>query len=144
MDKEQILQKEVDIIQSVITRMANNSFLLKGWFVSLVAVIIALTKDSILQGYITLSILFLASIAFWYLDSYYLRQEKMFRKLYDWVIKNRRSSDEHIYDLTRVAEYRKEVNSLFKSMLSKTILPLYGLFSFLIICVMIRQLIKCI
>ena len=33
---------EIDLIQTCITRMANNSFLIKGWMISLIAVIIAL------------------------------------------------------------------------------------------------------
>lgn len=47
MTNEEILHKEIDLIQGVITRMANNSFLLKGWIVSLIAVLLALTKDTI-------------------------------------------------------------------------------------------------
>jgi len=35
MDKE-ILPKEIDLIQGVITRMANNSFFLIGWLISLI------------------------------------------------------------------------------------------------------------
>ena len=48
MDKE-ILHKEIDLIQGVINRMANNSFLLKGWLISLIAVVLALSKDSLLS-----------------------------------------------------------------------------------------------
>ena len=49
MDKE-ILHKEIDLIQGVINRMANNSFLLKGWLVTLITVVLALTKDSIISS----------------------------------------------------------------------------------------------
>ena len=35
------LHKEIDLIQECIKRMANNSFLLKGWTISLVAVVLA-------------------------------------------------------------------------------------------------------
>jgi len=48
MDNTEILHKEIDLIQGIINRMANNSFLLKGWIISLIAVILALTKDTIL------------------------------------------------------------------------------------------------
>ena len=30
----EIIHKEIDLIQSCISRMANNSFLLKGWLIS--------------------------------------------------------------------------------------------------------------
>jgi len=36
------MDKEIDLIQGVITRMANNSFLLKGWLISLIAIVLAL------------------------------------------------------------------------------------------------------
>lgn len=38
-----VLHKEIDLIQACITRMASNSFLLKGWAVSIIAVILALS-----------------------------------------------------------------------------------------------------
>ena len=45
-DKKEIsieeIHKEIDLIQSCITRMAQNSFMIKGWFVSIYAVILAL------------------------------------------------------------------------------------------------------
>jgi len=41
----EIIHKEIDLIQNCVNRMAQNSFLLKGWTVSLVAVVIALAKD---------------------------------------------------------------------------------------------------
>jgi hypothetical protein len=49
MDKEIILHKGIDLIQGIITRMANNSFLLKGWIVSLIAVLLALRIKLLLR-----------------------------------------------------------------------------------------------
>lgn len=71
--KTDILHKEIDLIQAAVNRMANNSFLLKGWLVSLVAVILALSKDTIAAtelSYFNL-ILLLPVIAFWYLDAFF-------------------------------------------------------------------------
>lgn len=36
MDNEKILLKEIDLAQDVIKRMANNSFIIKGWTITLV------------------------------------------------------------------------------------------------------------
>ena len=36
------LHKEIDLIQNCINRMANNSFILKGWVVSILAVVLSL------------------------------------------------------------------------------------------------------
>ena len=70
----------LQMIQAVISQMAGNSFLLKGWSVTLVAALAALSaKDS------RLGVMFLAYlpvIAFWVLDGYFLHQERRFRALY--------------------------------------------------------------
>ena len=41
------IHKEIDLIQACITRMAQNSFMVKGWFVSLYAVVLALLPEKI-------------------------------------------------------------------------------------------------
>ncbi len=43
--KDENLHKEIDLIQGVIARMAQNAFYAKGWSVSLSAVLLALGKD---------------------------------------------------------------------------------------------------
>lgn len=133
MDKE-ILHKEIDLIQGVISRMANNSFLLKGWLISLIAVILALTKDTLLTDdikYLSL-ILILPVIVFWYLDAFFLHKEKCYRKLYEWVIKNRSISEEHLYSLD-YSRFKNEVKSIFRIMFSKTLFPFYGITTIILI-----------
>ena len=39
------MHKEIDLLQSCIYRMAKNSFMIKGWFVSIYAVILALLPE---------------------------------------------------------------------------------------------------
>jgi hypothetical protein len=125
MDNTEILHKEIDLIQGVINRMANNSFLLKGWIVSLIAVIIALTKDSITTTPYLSAILLLPVVAFWYLDAFFQHTEKCYRKLYEWVITNRSKTTEYAYDL-KYTRFRKDVNTIFQIMFSKTLLVFYG------------------
>ncbi|KKH97087.1 hypothetical protein EO95_00905 [Methanosarcina sp. 1.H.T.1A.1] len=117
--KEYML-KEVDLIQNIIKRMASNSFMIKGWTITLVVVTLLLKDDNnkILIGYIPL-------IVFWYLDSYFLRQERMYRKLYNWVIKNRLNTDEYLLDMNAY-RFSSEVNSTIHTMFSKTIFWFYG------------------
>ena len=69
------------MIQGVINRLAQNSFLLKGWSVLLVSALLAVAASSS-EDWI-LPVAFLPAVAFWGLDGYYLRQERLFRKLYD-------------------------------------------------------------
>jgi hypothetical protein len=41
-----ILYKEIDLIQACISRMAQNSFMVKGWLITLIAVVLALLPES--------------------------------------------------------------------------------------------------
>lgn len=74
--------KHLELIQKVITRMANNSFLLKGWSVTILSAILAIaaSKDGLRQ---IVWIGFLPAVMFWLLDGYFLRQERLYRKLWD-------------------------------------------------------------
>jgi hypothetical protein len=136
MDKE-ILHKEIDLIQGVINRMASNSFMLKGWLISLIAVVLALSKDSLFScnAIFVCSILCFPILIFWYLDAFFLHREKCYRALYEWVIKNRMSTNENIYSLD-FRPYQKQVKSQFRIMFSQTIFPFYGL-SFIILIIVI-------
>lgn len=75
--------KHLELIQNIITRMANNSFLLKGWSITIIVALIGINKDG-LDGKV-IFIGFLVTLLFWILDAYYLAQEKIFRVLYDEV-----------------------------------------------------------
>lgn len=91
--------KHLELVQNVITRMANNSFMLKGWGVTLTAAIFALAGKSDNALYIL--IIFVSLLAFWGLDSYYLLQERLYRALYDKV---RETSEENIDFSLKVAQ----------------------------------------
>jgi len=136
MDNE-VLHKEIDLIQGVINRMASNSFMLKGWLISLIAVVLALSKDSLFScnAIFVCSILCFPILIFWYLDAFFLHREKCYRALYEWVIKNRMSTNENIYSLD-FRPYQKQVKSQFRIMFSHTIFPFYGL-SFIILIIVI-------
>lgn len=72
--------KHLEMIQGIINRMASNSFALKGWAVTLVAGIFALASKETDKIYFLIAY---APIAFfWFLDSFYLLQERLFRSLY--------------------------------------------------------------
>lgn len=76
-------RKHLEFIQLVITRMNVNSFLVKGWNITIVAALFALAAKDADPGFIILS--FFPTFIFWGLDTYYLRQERLFRHLYDRV-----------------------------------------------------------
>ena len=73
-------QKHMDYVQAVITRLANNSFLMKGWALTLSSALLgfAVTQK---QAGLALTAL-VPAMAFWALDTYYLRLERAFRNMY--------------------------------------------------------------
>lgn len=75
--------KHLEMIQSIISRMASNSFALKGWSVTLVAGIFALSSKEADKMYFLVA--YVPILVFWGLDAYYLRQERLYRALYNAV-----------------------------------------------------------
>jgi len=73
--------RHLEMIQAVITRMASNSFMLKGWAVTLIAgVFVLASKDS---NPVYFLIAYIPIVLFWFLDSYYLQLERKFRVHYN-------------------------------------------------------------
>jgi hypothetical protein len=117
-DKETLkeyLFKEVELIQDIIKRMAFNSFMIKGWAITLVVVTLLLkgTKCHVWIAFIPL-------LVFWFLDAYFLWQERMYRELYKWVINNRLKTDEYLLDM-KACRFRDKVQSKFRIMFSITL-----------------------
>ncbi len=75
--------KHLELIQGVINRMAFNSFMLKGWSVVLVSAVLLLVSPQ--DGDNRALIGLLPTLVFWGLDGYFLRQERLYRALYDQV-----------------------------------------------------------
>ncbi len=119
------MHKEIDLIQACITRMANNGFLLKGWAVTLCVGIFALADKSV-----TWQLCLLASfplMSFWILDAFFLRTERMFRELYNWVILKRPTGDlSHQFDLNP-HRFKDEVPGHISIMFSQTLVVFYFL-----------------
>ena len=73
----------LEMIQAVVNRMSVNSFLLKGWSVVLVSALFALAAAQAKIVFVYVACF--PAVAFWLLDGYFLRQERLFRALYDHV-----------------------------------------------------------
>ena len=108
-------------IQDVISRMAANSFMLKGWSITLAAALFTLTtKDSNTQ-YILAA--FFPALLFAALDTYFFWQEKLFRRLYDAVANDEISSDNFTLKTTCINSDRP---SLFSAIFSLSIIAFHG------------------
>ena len=75
-------QKHLEFIQGVINRLATASFRLKGWAVVLASALFVLMKEG-LGGLAPVA--WVPVLIFWGLDGHFLRQERLFRALYDHV-----------------------------------------------------------
>ena len=73
--------KHLEFIQATITRMNQNSVQIKGWMITIVYAILALYAISVKKIYIIIAIV--PTVVFWFLDTYYLQQERKFRAIYN-------------------------------------------------------------
>ena len=117
MTSEQL--KHLDYIQSTINRMADNSFKVKGWMVTLISALMALYVNT--EKISFLLVAFIPMFVFWFLDAYYLQQERKFRGLYDDAV----AGNVHCFSMT-TSQYDTSKYSFTNSFWSKTIFPLYG------------------
>jgi hypothetical protein len=72
---------QLNMIQAVINRLAGNSFLLKGWTVTLVAGLMGFASADSSRGFALIAVFVV--IVFGTLDAYYLALERSYRELYD-------------------------------------------------------------
>ena len=82
MEQEKI--QHLEFIQNIINRMNKNSFQIKGWMITIVSALLALYASS--NNYFYVFVAIAPTLIFWFIDSYYLQQEKRFRGLYEDVI----------------------------------------------------------
>lgn len=109
--------KYLELIHGVITRMASNSFSLKGWAVTLVAGFFALAEKDTDKMYFLVT--YIPICVFWFLDSYYLQQERLYRALYNHV----RIIDENHIDFsmsTDSSRFSSIKNTFVSCLFSKT------------------------
>src|SRR5262249_10328877 len=124
-------------IQAIIARHGNNSFLLKGWTVTLAAAILGLaaSNPNPLLGLIAL----IPALAFWALDAYYLRQERIYRTLYDRVRLNANKPVEpgELFSLS-ANQSMHEVPSWFRTLWASSVVGLHGVLVVTILIVTTR------
>lgn len=94
MDEQEKIVRHLEMIQGIIDRMGRNSFMLKGWAVVLIAASVwLLARSDMTVAYAGLNVaqyaVPFAVFWLWLLDGYFLRQERLFRKVYDKVRKGK-------------------------------------------------------
>ncbi|HYQ77690.1 MAG TPA: hypothetical protein VEP91_01095 [Solirubrobacterales bacterium] len=82
--------KHLEMIQAVITRLSNEGFVVKGWAVTVAGVFAGLAINS--EEWKLAAIACFPTVAFWILDTSFLRAERLFRALHEHV----RRRTEHV------------------------------------------------
>lgn len=115
----------LQMIQGVIDRMAGNLFYLKGWAITLLGALFAISRsDAIISDIWPSVLLIILLFLFWGLDGYFLSLERCFRDLYDKV----RKLDEKDIDFSmNIGEFIKlRSRSPLVTMFRPTLLGFYG------------------
>lgn len=89
--------KHLELIQAIITRLATNSFFIKGWTLTVSAAAFGFAVNRVdsriaIAGCVV-------TMGFWVLDAYYLRQERLFRHLFNHVRRNVSTEMQHRFSM---------------------------------------------
>ena len=121
--------KHLEFIQNIITRLSGNSFVIKGWSVTLVCALFGLAAD---KANIKFAIIaYLPIIIFWGLDGFFLSQEKQYRELFKKVASTPEDKIDFSLD---PSEFCRERLTWHICAFSKTLLPFHGTL-FLVVCI---------
>lgn len=131
------LLKETEIVQDIISRMANNQFYIEGWSITLVVASL-LFKGTFYHHLVA----FIPLVIFWIYDAYFLWLEKLYREHYDWLIRNRVNNDELLLDMDKgrlEKNYGKQIPSKLWTMVNKKLIVFYGVLSFVVLCAILVE-----
>lgn len=114
--------KQLEMIQAIIVRMAQNSFWVKGVTVTLTSAILIFYSDLAVSNLFSL-IIILPIVGFALFDAFYLQLERRYRCLYN---KNRKKDNLEIdFDLSPPQASVEDKTTYIKCVFSKSILMFY-------------------
>lgn len=133
--------KHYEFIQNIITRLNSNSFMIKGWSITVTTALLAFATST--SNNLVLIIAFLPVIAFWILDTIYLRNERKFRSLYSEAIKEQSSIGLFEINVDKDFINNDPKNSFYNVFKSDTIVSFHlSLLILTIACIFLLQLKK--
>jgi len=112
----------VNLLQGIITRLANNSASCKTWCLTLVGALFSLAGATHARGVITFALV--PVLIFGFLDVMYLAQERAYRDLYNTLIKSISSGTYKLADVYK-AGAKPTVKHIKAAIFSWSILPVY-------------------
>ena len=118
---DELIVKHLEFIQDVVNRLGRNSFLLKGWSMTvLVAGSLLMVRLRPDEPLLALTLL-LPVIGFWLLDAYFLWQERLFRDEYNRV----RDQEETDFAMNPMQHRNKPKRSWSSTFFSVTLVIFY-------------------
>lgn len=120
MDRSDEKIKHLEFIQAVINRMANTSFLLKGWSITVIAGLFAFSARQNEETLLGLAMVL--TFVFWGLDAFFLWQERLYRALYEHVRLQPHGEIDFSMNASRFGAEHWFIAAPF----SVTLLPFYG------------------
>lgn len=126
-------RSHLEFIQGVINRLSSNTFLFKGWSITIISAIftamIATSNNDLL--WLILGIV----LMFWAIDAYYLMLERSYRKLYKRVAET--SSEKINYEMN-VDQFIK-FSAWFEAFRRPVLLLFYGVVLIVVIWIIISN-----
>lgn len=120
MNNAERIVKHLEMIQTVMNRMGRNSFQLKGWSMTiLVAAKVLIVRTDLPSPFLVLALIF-PIIGFWLLDGYFIRQERLFRHIYDDV---RKQSDTNFE--MNATKHKSKSNCKWRAIFSSIVLCIF-------------------
>lgn len=146
---ENALFKEIDLLQSCISRMAESSFKIKGWYFAILAAIIALWPKQDSSFFANPFLYWLTitafSLVFWFTDASYLAIERVYREKYNITLQKRLANDfDGLFDLSPNPKSRCKLFGIITAMASRTLFPIYLLIPvFMLVLLFVNSMIHC-
>jgi uncharacterized membrane protein len=132
----------LQMIQAVIGRLGNDSFLIKGWAVTIAGALLGFAVDQHSERLAVLSLI--PTLLFWVQDSLFLRSERLFRLLHEEVRKPDSTVEPFFMNATAtefIAEYdKKDAGSWPRAFFRPTLLLFYLLLA--IAAIVLSQIVK--
>jgi hypothetical protein len=113
--------KHLEMIQGIINRMNQCSFLLKGWGVIMISGLFALAANDANIRYVMIT--YIVIPVFWILDGFFIATERRYVALYDDV--RELPNDKIDFDMN-TSKYCNGRRTWIAGIFSKTLIPFYG------------------
>jgi|GEM_PF-733848 len=115
--------RHLELVQSIVTRLATSSFVAKGWALTVAGAIYGFAANH-LNPWIA-SVGLLPTLGFWWLDAYFLLHERLFRCLYNDA--HQPSTSVGLFSMN-IAAYKKGRNTTWPNVFfSITLAIFYGM-----------------